>query len=108
MTQAQILAACKLACRVSSSTLDSEFNELIAAAYYDLENSGVATVEGAPYTPDNSDQLVVTAVKTFVKLHMGDLLDNAEAERLETSYWYQVAKLRNRRYSSSVIPGGES
>lgn len=108
MTQAQILAACKLACRISSDSLDKEFNELIAAAYLDLEESGVATTDGTPYTPDNSDQLVVTAVKTFVKLHMGDLLDNNEALRLEESYWNQVAKLRNRRFSSSDIPGDES
>lgn len=108
MTQAEILAACKLACRVASTALDSEFNALIAAAYLDLENSGVETVDGTPYTPENSDQLVVTAVKTFVKLHLGDLLDNSEAVRLESSYWSQVAKLRNRRLSSSDIPGDES
>lgn len=108
MTQAQILAACKLACRVSSNTLDSEFTELIEAAYLDLEISGVADINDQPYTVDNSDQLVVTAVKTYVKLHIGDLLDSAEAARLETSYWNQKAQLKMRNFSSSVIPGDES
>jgi hypothetical protein len=108
MTKAQILAACKLACRISSTSLDSEFSELIDAAYYDLEISGVADISDQPYTPSTSDQLVVTAVKTYVKLHMGDLLDSAEAERLETSYWNQKAQLKMRNYSSSVIPEEES
>lgn len=108
MTKAQILAACKLACRISSTALDTEFNDLIDAAYYDLEISGVADVNNQPYTPSTSDQLVVTAVKTYVKLHMGDLLDNAEANRLTESYWTQVAKLKTRRLSSSVITEDES
>lgn len=108
MTKAQILAACKLACRISSTSLDSEFSELIDAAFYDLEISGVADISDQPYTPSTSDQLVVTAVKTYVKLHMGDLLDSAEAERLETSYWNQKAQLKMRNYSSSVIPEEES
>ena len=108
MTKAQILAACKLACRISSTSLDSEFSDLIDAAYYDLEISGVADISDQPYTPSTSDQLVVTAVKTYVKLHMGDLLDSAEAERLETSYWNQKAQLKMRNYSSSVIPEEES
>lgn len=109
MTKAQILAACKLACRISSTgAIEDEINDLIDAAYLDLEISGVADVNNQPYTPSTSDQLVVTAVKTYVKLHMGDLLDSAEAEKMEKSYWTQVAKLRTRRLSSSVIPEDES
>lgn len=69
MTQSQLLEACKLACRISSTTLDDEFNELIASAYYDLEISGVADINGVPYDVENSDELVITAVKTYVKLH---------------------------------------
>lgn len=108
MTKAQILAACKLACRISSTSLDTEFSDLIDAAYYDLEISGVADINDQPYTPSTSDQLVVTAVKTYVKLHMGDLLDTAEAQRLEASYFNQKAQLKMRNYSSSVVPGEES
>ena len=109
MTKAQILAACKLACRISSTgAIESEISDLIDAAYLDLEISGVADINNQPYTPSTSDQLVVTAVKTYVKLQMGDLLDVSEAEKLEKSYWAQVAKLKTRRLSSSVIPEEES
>ena len=108
MTKDQLVAACKLACRISSTSLDSEFNDLIDAAFKDLEISGVADINGQPYTVENSDQLVITAVKTYVKLHMGDLLDSTEAERLTKSYWLQVATLKMRTHSSSNIPEDES
>ena len=110
MTQAQILAACKLACRVSSNALDSEFLDLINAAYYDLEISGVADTQGTAYTFETTDQLVLTAVKSYVKLHMGDLIDTGVMyELLEKAYWNQVALLKMRTHSdSSYIPGEES
>lgn len=102
MTQAQILAACKLACRVSSSALDSEFNDLIQAAYFDLEISGVADTEGNPYTIETTDQLVLTAVKTYVKLYLGDLIDTGVMyEALSKAYWDQVALLKMRNHSDS-------
>jgi hypothetical protein len=107
MTQSQLLEACKLACRISSTTLDDEFNELIASAYYDLEISGVADINGVPYDVENSDELVITAVKTYVKLHLGDLLDDASARRLEESYWFQVAKLKMRNHSDAGSGGGD-
>lgn len=108
MTQAQLLAACKLACRISSNTLDSEFTDLIESAFYDLEISGIYTTEGKPYTVETVDQLVVTAIKTFVKLHLGDLLDDATAKRLEESYYYQKAQLKMRVHSDSAYGGEES
>ena len=37
MTQSQLLEACKLACRISSTTLDDEFNELIATWNHNAE-----------------------------------------------------------------------
>lgn len=106
MTKAQILAACKLACRISSTSLDDEFDELIDAAYLDLEISGVADSTGTPYDPESSDQLVITAVKTYVKLHLGDLLDAATAAKLEESYWYQKAQLKMRNHSDAGSGGG--
>lgn len=108
MTKSEILAACKLACRISSNSLDDEVNDLIDAAFLDLEISGVADHLGQPYTPVNSDQLVITAVKTYVKLHLGDLLDSAEADKLSMSYWNQVATLKMRLHSSSQISEDES
>lgn len=103
MTKEQIITACKLACRTSSTKLEDEISDLIDAAFLDLEESGVANSSGVPYTPANSDQLVITAVKTYVKLHMGDLLDDAQAQRLEASYWSQKALLKMRKHSSSQI-----
>lgn len=103
MTKEQIVTACKLACRISSTALDSEFEDLIDAAFLDLEESGIADSSGVPYTSANSDQLVITAVKTYVKLHMGDLLDNTQAQRLEESYWSQKALLKMRNHSGSQI-----
>lgn len=109
MTQAQILAACKLACRVSSNSLDSEFIDLINAAYFDLEISGVADTTGTPYNFETTDQLVLTAVKTYVKIHFGDLLDDATAKRLDESYWSQKAQLKMRNHSASKYePTSES
>ena len=103
MTKEQIITACKLACRTSSTKLEDEISDLIDAAFLDLEESGVADSSGVPYTPANSDQLVITAVKTYVKQNMGDLLDSAQAQRLEESYWSQKALLKMRKHSSSQI-----
>lgn len=108
MVKSQLIASCKLACRVSSNKIDDEVSELIDAAFLDLEISGVADVTGQPYTIESADQLVITAVKTYVKLNMGDVLDNAEAERLTRSYDNQKAQLTMRNHSSSVITGDES
>lgn len=107
MTQAQLREACKLACRISSTTLDDEFDELIDAAFLDLEISGVADVTGTPYDLVTADNLVVTAIKTYVKLHLGDLLDEASAKRLEESYWFQKAQLKMRNHSDAGSGGGE-
>ena len=103
MIKSQLLASCKLACRVSSTALDNELEELIDAAFLDLEISGIADVNGQPYTVTSADQLVITAVKTYVKLNLGDVLENTEAERLTRSYEMQKATLKMRNYSSSVI-----
>lgn len=109
MTQAQILAACKLACRISSSAMDTEFIDLINSAFFDLEISGVADTQGNPYTEETTDQLVLTAIKTYVKLHFGDLIDETTAKRLDESYWTQKAQLKMRNHSdSSFEPGDES
>lgn len=112
MTQAQLLTAVKLACRIYSTALDDEISDLITAAFYDLEISGIADTEGNPYTVDNADQLVVTAIKTYVKINLGDLLDEAAANRLTKGYWDQKAQLKMRVHSDSTYvepdPGPES
>ncbi len=101
MTQAQLVLACKLACRVSSDSTDSEFNDLINAGFGDLEISGIADTQGNPYTAETADQLVIIAIKTYVKLHYGDLLSMDEYDKLNASYWEQKAQLKMRTYSDS-------
>jgi hypothetical protein len=106
MTFEAILASVKIACRVSSTTTDSELTELINSAFYDLEISGVADDTDTPYTPETADGLVLTAVKTYVKLHFGDLLSDHEWTRLKASYDEQKAQLKMRRHSAPGIEPG--
>lgn len=108
MTKNALVTACKLACRISGDFLNDEISELIDSAFYDLEISGVANVEGLPYTAENSDALVLTAVKTYVKINLGDLLEDSMLEKLSKSYDNQKAQLKMRNWSSSKIQGGES
>lgn len=108
MTKNALVTACKLACRISGDFLNDEISELIDSAFYDLEISGVANVEGLPYTAENSDALVLTAVKTYVKINLGDLLEDSMLEKLSKSYDNQKAQLKMRNWSSSQIQGGES
>ena len=108
MTPAQLLVSVKKACRIATDGLDTEIAELIKAAFYDLEISGVLDVAGQPYTAETADQLVITAVKTYVRLNLGDLLSDGESNRLSDSYWSQKAILKMRRHSSSIIPEEES
>lgn len=108
MTYESILSSVKIACRVFSDSVDDELKELIDAAFYDLEISGIANAEDEPYTAETADQLVVTAVKTYVKLHFGDLVSDNEWTRLKKSYDEQKAQLKMRRHSDSAIePGPE-
>lgn len=104
MTKEQILEATKLACRIFSNSLDDEISELIDSAFYDLEQGGVTDISGVPYTALTADQLVVTAVKTYVKLNLGDLItDTNYWEKLKASYDEQKAQLKMRKWSSSDI-----
>lgn len=105
MTRDALLAATKLALRITGTTLDTEILDLIDAAFYDLEISGVADTSGIPYTVETADQLVVTAVKTYVKLNFGDLItDPNMIAKLNESYYIQKAQLTMRRWSGSQIP----
>ena len=108
MTKNALISACKLACRISGDFLDNEISDLIDSAFYDLEISGVCSKDGTPYTADNSDSLVITAVKTYVKINLGDLIDTSEMlQKLSTSYDNQKAQLKMRKWSDSAI-GGDS
>lgn len=102
MTQEALLQAVRFACRITTTTLDTEIQELINAAFYDLEISDVADMAGAPYTVLTADQLVVTVIKTYVKLHLGDLISDQNAwKNLKDSYDEQKAQLKMRKFSDS-------
>lgn len=101
-----LLDKVKIACRILSNTFDSELEELISAAFYDLEISGVADPEGVPYSEETADSLVETAVKTYCKLQFGDLLDTAQWPKLKASYDEQKAQLKMRNHSASSLEPG--
>lgn len=83
MTAAQMLAATKLALRITTTTFDSEITNLLNAAMLDL---GVAGVE----VPDSLDTLVQQACITYVRMNFGQPDDY---DRLKKSYDEQKAQL---------------
>lgn len=75
----------KLALRVTTSAFDDEINGLIKSALIDLGIVGIdASVLAA------ADELVTTAVITYVKLHFGEPSD---PDRLKRSYDEQKAQM---------------
>ena len=102
MTMESLLLSVRLACRIMDDALDAEIRELINAGFYDLEISGVADVNGDPYTAETADQLVTTAIKTYVNLNTGDLISDTNYwAKLKSSYDEQKAQLKMRTHSSS-------
>lgn len=73
----------KVACRVTSTTFDSELNMLIDSAKLDL---GIAGVE----LPETLDSICNIAIITYCKLHFGNP-DNYE--QLKASYDEQKSQL---------------
>lgn len=75
----------KLALRITTTAFDSEIEGLINSALLDLGIAGINE-----YEPSTTDELIITAVTTYVKLHFGDC-DNYD--RLKASYDEQKAQL---------------
>lgn len=75
----------KLALRITTNAFDDEITGLINAAIGDL---GLVGINRAVL--DSADELVITAVITYVKLHFGDPSD---PDRLKRSYDEQKAQL---------------
>lgn len=73
----------KLACRVTSSTFDSELNMLIDSAKIDLGIAGVTL-------PNELDSICNVAIITYCKMRFGNP-DNYE--QLKASYDEQKAQL---------------
>lgn len=83
MTAENMLAATKLALRVTTTAFDSQLTDLLNAALLDL---GVAGVE----PPSELDVLVQQACITYVRLHFGQ---SDDYDRLKRSYDEQKAQL---------------
>lgn len=75
----------KLALRISTNAFDDELNGLINSALLDLGVAGVAE-----FKSETTDELIITAVITYCKLHFGEC-DNYD--RLKASYDEQKAQL---------------
>ena len=82
-----MLSRVKLALRITTNAFDDELNGLINAALMDLGLVGIAPMLLANGT---TDELIITAVITYVKLHFGEPSD---PDRLKKSYDEQKAQL---------------
>ena len=81
-TTYSILAATKLALRITTNTFDDEIEGLLDAALLDMGVAGVV--------PSEMDALVQQAAITYVRLHFGQPDDY---DRLKKSYDEQKAQL---------------
>lgn len=83
----------KVACRVTSTAFDDELSDLINAAFGDL---GITDI--APELLTDSMPLIKMAVKTYCKMHFGEVEDN-KYDRLKSAYDEQKSQLlMSRRY----------
>lgn len=77
----------KLALRITTDAFDDEIIGLIKAALLDL---GLVGITQMVLTNGTNDELIITAVITYVKLHFGEPSD---PDRLKKSYDEQKAQL---------------
>ena len=82
-----MLSRVKLALRITTNAFDAELTGLINAALLDLGLVGIAPMV---LTNGTTDELIITAVITYVKLHFGEPSD---PDRLKKSYDEQKAQL---------------
>lgn len=105
----------KVTLRVGHDATDSEINDLIAAAVFDMENKGVSPswlgtdAMGVDFRAENIDEenlpvIVKRAIITYAKANYG--YDNDEAKRFSDSYDSMVCSLLNGRMNA-VYEGGD-
>lgn len=82
-----MLARVKLALRITTNAFDDEITGLIKAALADM---GIVGIDPTTLTVGTTDELIITAVITYVKLHFGEPSD---PDRLKKSYDEQKAQL---------------
>ena len=83
MASLTLIAAAKLAARITTSAFDDQVSDLLEAAFLDM---GVAGVE----VPETLDALVSQAAITYFLMHFGQPDDY---DRLKASYDEQKAQL---------------
>lgn len=104
-----LLEDVKVALRVGHDATDSEIEDLIAAAVFDMADKGISVtwLGTDPFDPSFSaadvdeDALPVMAkraVVTYAKAHYG--YDNDDADRLMKSYDSILCSLGNSRFSA--------
>lgn len=82
-----MLGKVKLSLRITGDDFDSEINDLINAALADM---GITDISEDVLDYNTTDELLITAVKTYVKCHFGE---PDEYDRLKASYDEQKAQL---------------
>ena len=81
-----MLKAVKLALAITAEEFDSEIEDLIQAALYDLQTNGVDALSR------QNDPLVIQAVKTYCRAHFHS---PADYDRLVSAYEEQKGHLMN-------------
>lgn len=87
-----MLTKVKMALRLTANTFDAELNDLIAAAYIDLNIAGVENVEEA-------DPLIIRAVCTYCRMNFGS---PGNYEQLRASYDSLKTRLAFSQYYNSL------
>ena len=78
----------RLALRIDNVDFDDDISDLVNAALMDLGIAGVITEDKA------TDPLIIMAVKTYCKVHFGDIESVDKLNRLKASYDEQKAQLQ--------------
>lgn len=79
----------KVACRVTTSTFDSELSDLILAGFADI---GITDVRSELLTENTCPALIKRAIKTYCKMNFGQVEDGVY-DRLKASYDEQKSQL---------------
>lgn len=90
-TMTALLAKAKVALRITVDAFDEEIQDILRAAYADLEKTAGIEMDGFyDETTEEFDALLLRAVLTYTRMQFGEPSDY---DRLEKSYWIQKAQL---------------
>lgn len=91
MSTVTIFDKCKTALRISHTVLDGEITDQIATARLEMVRVGISSSKAN----DDSDALIVSAIKTYVLSRMAN--SEEDREGYEKSWLYQLDNLRKSR-----------